>query len=255
MTFESIAIIASDHEKARAAEARLKERYRTVPAEDADVVVALGGDGLMLHVLHRFMDGRVPIFGLNRGSVGFMMNNWREDGLKERLEAAVSIQLRPLTMTAVDLSGNEHQGLAINDVSLLRTSPQTAKIRIHVDGVTRMDELICDGVLVASPAGSTAYNNALGGPILPIGADLLALTPISAFRPRRWRGALLPQNVTVTFEVLDPDQRRVGVSADSAAFGDITRVTVGVEPDLGPRLLFDPEHNLEERIVKEQFLP
>ena len=255
MTFQSVAIVASDHEKARSAEAILKSRYKTVPVEEADVVVAIGGDGLMLHALHRFMDGGVPIFGVNRGSVGFMMNAWREDGLLERLDVAEAIQLRPLSMRATDLAGNTHKGLAINDVSLLRSSPQTAKIRIHVDGVMRMEELICDGVLVASPAGSTAYNNALGGPILPLGADLLALTPISAFRPRRWRGALLPQRAEVTFEVLEPEKRHVGVSADFAAVTDVASVTVGVDPELGPRLLFDPEHNLEERIIKEQFVP
>jgi NAD+ kinase len=253
---DAIAFTASTKlEEARDAEKRLKERYGHVPPEEADVIVALGGDGFMLRTLHQFMERPTPIFGMNRGSVGFLMNAYSEDGLMERLANAKPIDLHPLKMNAVDVDGVEHQALAINEVALLRQTRQAAKIRIQVDDVIRMEELICDGVMVATPAGSTAYNLSVHGPILPLGAGLLALTPISAFRPRQWRGALLPETATVTFHVLDSADRPVSAVADYTEVRRINRVSVSVETGLSPRLLFDPEHNLEERIFKEQFLP
>jgi len=255
MEFKTFAIVASKAGEAQEAEARLKDRYPHVAPEKADVVVALGGDGFMLQTLHSFMERGTPIFGMNRGSVGFLMNTYSEDDLVERLAAAEAIDLTPLKMTVEDIHGVHHQALAINEVALLRDTRLAAKIRIHVDGVVRMDEMICDGVLVATPAGSTAYNNAVHGPILPLDAELLAMTPISAFRPRHWRGALLPRNAKVIFEVLDPLQRRVRAGADFGEVRDAQTVSVEVNGTVVPRLLFDPEHNLEERIIKEQFVP
>jgi len=255
MIFDTIAITAARHDEAQAAEARLKARYAHVPPEDAGVIVALGGDGFMLQTLHAFMEKGTPIFGMNRGSVGFLMNSYAEDGLVERLARAEPINLSPLHMTAEDIHGRHHQALAINEVALLRETAFAAKIRIHIDGVTRMEEMICDGVLVSTPAGSTAYNNAVHGPILPLGAELLALTPISAFRPRRWRGALLPQHARVAIDVLDAEQRRVRAGADFNEVRDVRRVSIEVNGTVSPTLMFDPEHNLEERIIKEQFVP
>lgn len=254
MKFNTIAITAAMHDEAQAAEARLKARYAHVPPEEASVIVALGGDGFMLQTLHAFMERGTPIFGMNRGSVGFLMNSYTDDGLMERLARAEPINLRPLHMTVEDIHGQHHEALAINEVALLRDTSFAAKISIHVDGVMRMEEMICDGVLVATPAGSTAYNNAVHGPILPLGAELLALTPISAFRPRHWRGALLPQHARVTFDVLDADRRRVRAGADFNEVRDAVRVSVEVNGTVSPTLLFDPEHNLEERIIKEQFV-
>lgn len=255
MQFRQLAFVAAPQEAAAGALERLQALYPHGDPEAADLVVALGGDGFMLRTLHQFMDRGVPIFGMNRGTVGFLMNEYREDGLLERLALAEPIRLAPLRMTAVDLEGRRHEAIAINEVSLLRETRQAAKIRILVDGVERMPELICDGVLVATPAGSTAYNNAVYGTILPLEAQLIALTPISAFRPRRWRGALLPQNVTVAFEVMDPAERGVSAVADHVEVRDVVRVEVREDPSLATTLLFDPEHSLEERILKEQFLP
>lgn len=255
MQFETIAFVASEQPPAQKALATLKARYGHVKPEKADIVVALGGDGFMLRAIHQFLDIGVPIYGMNRGSVGFLMNAYQEDDLLERLAEAEAIGLRTLHMTAETLDGETEEALAVNEVSLLRETRMAAKIRILVDGVERMPELICDGALVATPAGSTAYNNAVYGTILPLGAELLALTPISAFRPRRWRGALLPHDVTVTFEILDADDRRVHAVADHVEVRDVTRVEVREDDSVFPTLLFDPEHNLEERIIKEQFLP
>lgn len=255
MQFRQLAFVAAPQEAAAGALERLQALYPHGDPETADLVVALGGDGFMLRTLHQFMDRGVPIFGMNRGTVGFLMNEYREEGLLQRLKRAETIRLAPLRMTAVDLSGQRHEAIAINEVSLLRETRQAAKIRILVDGVERMPELICDGVLVATPAGSTAYNNAVYGTILPLEAQLIALTPISAFRPRRWRGALLPQNVTVAFEVMDPAERGVSAVADHVEVRDVVRVEVREDPNLATTLLFDPEHSLEERILKEQFLP
>jgi NAD+ kinase len=255
MKFKTIAIVAAIGEEAQAALASLNGRYPTVSPDDADIVVALGGDGFMLESLHHHMQGKKPIYGMNRGSIGFLMNTFNEDGLLERLAAAEPVEVHPLRMTATDTAGDEHQALAINEVSLRRQTRFAAKLGIGVDGIQRMDELICDGALVSTPAGSTAYNVSAYGPILPIGAGLLALTPISAFRPRRWRGALLPETAQVTFDVKEPGVRSVSATADFTEVRDVARVGVSHDTSITVTLLFDPEHDLEERIVKEQFLP
>jgi len=255
MTQPSFAFVASDVEEAQDALARLEARYPTAPHDRADVVVALGGDGFMLETLHRYMERQVPIYGMNCGTVGFLMNQYDEDDLPERLAKAVKVTLHPLAMAATTVDGRKIEARAINEVSLLRESRQAAKLRISIDGVVRMEEMICDGVLVATPAGSTAYNLSAYGPIVPMGAQLLALTPISVFRPRRWRGALLSNKTKVTFEVLEPNKRPVSATADFTEVRDVARVDVREASDISLHLLFDPEHNLEERIVKEQFLP
>ncbi|MEK9722925.1 MAG: NAD kinase [Rhodospirillaceae bacterium] len=255
MRFDKIAIAAADIPEAQEAGARLTARYGEVAPEDADVIVALGGDGFVLHILHSVIDRPIPIYGMNRGSVGFLMNAYEEDGLIERLEAAKAAELHPLKMTAWGTDGRKHDALAFNEVSLIRQSRQAAKIKISVDGIERLNELICDGVMVSTPAGSTAYNLSAAGPIIPMGAGVLALTPISAFRPRRWRGALLPHKAGVEFQVLDADFRSVSASADFHEVRDVQRVAVSESLGIGLTLLFDPEHNLEERILKEQFQP
>jgi len=249
------ALVASDTAEAREAKARLEARYTTVPIEEAAVIVALGGDGLMLETLHRFIDRGVPIYGMNCGTVGFMMNQYEEGGLPERLAVAQQVTLHPLRMHAETVAGQQADALAINEVSLLRESRQAAKLGISIDGVRRMDELICDGIMVATPAGSTAYNLSAHGPIVPLGAQLLALTPISVFRPRRWRGALLPARAEVIFEIHESAKRPVSATADFTEVRDVQRVTVREDQSVDLNLLFDPEHNLEERIVKEQFQP
>lgn len=255
MKFDKIAIVADDHPPAMQALATLQRSYSSVAPEEADVIVALGGDGFMLNTVHRFMRRNKPIYGMNLGSVGFLMNGYDPEGLPNRLERAEAIALRPLHMSALTTDGTEHTALAINEVSLLRAVRYAAKIRIKVDDVVRLEELICDGVLLATPAGSTAYNLSAYGPIIPLGTGLLALTPISAFRPRRWRGALLPHNSVITFEVLDPGIRPVSAVADFTEVRDVARVVVRETTEVRPTLLFDPEHNLEERILKEQFAP
>lgn len=255
MKFEKMAIVADDHPPARQALAALHKSYTPVVPESADVIVALDGDGFMLNTVHRFIGLKKPIYGMNLGSVGFLMNAYDPEGLPSRLERAEAIALHPLHMTALTTDGTEHTALAINEVSLLRAVRYAAKIRIKVDNIVRLDELICDGVLIATPAGSTAYNLSAYGPIIPLGAGLLALTPISAFRPRRWRGALLPHNSVITFEVIDANIRPVSAVADFTEVRDVTSVTVRETTDVRPVLLFDPEHNLEERILKEQFAP
>jgi NAD+ kinase len=255
MPYSSLAFVAAETEVARAALSRLTQRYPPVPPERAAVVVALGGDGFMLETLHRFVGRGVPIFGMNRGSVGFLMNAYREPGLIERLERARRVTLAPLRMEALTATGATLDALAINEVSLLRETRQAAKIRIRIDGKVRLDELICDGLLLSTPAGSTAYNLSAHGPILPLGAGIHALTPISAFRPRRWRGALLPHTALVQFEVLEPLKRPVSAVADSTEVRDVAEVRVREDRSVGVELLFDPEHDLEERIIAEQFLP
>ena len=250
-----IAFAAAAHSVAEEAKSRLEARYPHVGEDAADIIVALGGDGLMLETLHRTIDRGVAVYGMNRGSVGFLMNEYREDELFERLAAAVRVSLHPLRMKARTIDGAIREGLAINEVSLLRETRQTAKIRIHIDSVVRMPELVCDGVLVATPAGSTAYNLSAHGPIIPVGAGLLALTPISAFRPRRWRGALLPRSATVVFDILEADKRPVSAVADFTEIRDVAEVTVREDDTVSLALLFDPEHNLEERIIVEQFVP
>jgi NAD+ kinase len=255
MAYARIAFVAADIPAAREAERRLIARYGNCAPLEADVIIPLGGDGFMLETLHHFIDSHIPVYGMHRGSIGFLMNGFDEEGLRERLESAGKVTLRLLRMTATTIDGNRHDALAINEVSLLRESRQAAKIRIEVDNVTRLEELICDGVLVATPAGSTAYNLSAHGPIIPLGTSLVALTPISAFRPRRWRGALLPSSAKVTFEILEAEKRPVSAVADYTEVRDVRRVEVTEDSTHHLTLLFDAEHNLEERIVREQFLP
>ena len=251
--FEKIAFVASDTNEAQEALQTLTKRYGNASTADADAIVALGGDGLMLQTMHRHLNSRIPIYGMNRGSVGFLLNDYRENGLKERLKAADVSVIHPLRMTAYDMHGAKHEALAINEVSLFRQIYQAAKLKITVDATTRMEELICDGVLVSTPAGSTAYNLSAHGPILPINAPLLAMTPISPFRPRRWRGALLPNDANVTIEVLEPDKRPVSAVADHTEFRDVVKVEVKEESGTDILMMFDPGHTLAERILSEQF--
>jgi len=248
-----IAIVASEGEAAQAALADLRLRYRTVIPEEADVIVALGGDGFMLETLHRYIDRHVPIFGMHRGSVGFLMNSYGPHGLIERLAQADSVRLHPLATIVTNADGATIQALALNEVALLRQTRQMAKIRISIDGIVRLEELMCDGVMVATPAGSTAYNLSAHGPIIPLGSGVLALTPISAFRPRRWRGAILRQNAVVRFDILEPIKRPVSAGADSVEFRDVRSVEVRETQEIALTLLFDHEHNLQERVLKEQF--
>ena len=250
-----LAFVAAASKPARAARAALERRYGSVPPAQADIIVALGGDGLMLQTLHRYMRRETPIFGMNLGTVGFLLNQYRENGLPARLKKARMVALTPLRMIATTTRGKRHEVTAINEVSLLRSSRQTARIAVSVDGHKRLPELHCDGVLVATPAGSTAYNLSAHGPIIPLTAGLLALTPINAFRPRRWRGALLPRHSAVEFTVLDPRKRPVAAAADSVEIANVAKVTVTEATDITLTLLFDPEHDLEERILKEQFAP
>jgi len=255
MARSRIAFAAAEIPSAKEAMERLAARYDHVPPEEAEVIVALGGDGFMLVTLHSTIDRPVSVYGMNRGSVGFLMNEYGEDDLMERLANAAEATVHPLRMRATTIGGETVEGLAINEVSLLRETRQTAKLQLKIDGVVRLPELVCDGVLVATPAGSTAYNLSAHGPIIPIGAELLAVTPISAFRPRRWRGALLPDHVKVDIEVLEAAKRPVSAVADYTEVRDVATVEIRQEREAALRLLFDPEHNLEERIIKEQFLP
>jgi NAD+ kinase len=250
-----IAFVAAETAAADSARDELAHRYGDPAPDDSDYIVALGGDGFMLETLHRYLDRHVPIYGMHRGTVGFLMNHYEAEGLPERLAAAQHVTLHPLEMTARDVAGKAHKALAINEVSLLRQTRQAAKIRIRVDGVARLDELIGDGVLVATPVGSTAYNASAHGPIIPLGAGILALTPISAFRPRRWRGALLPRKAHVRLEIMDAHKRPVSAVADYTEVRDVVEVTVCEDRSVALKLLFDPEHNLEERILSEQFQP
>jgi len=248
-----LGFVASPAPEAQAALKRLSQRYHGVAPEKAGVVIALGGDGLMLQTLHRFMGMDVPIYGMHRGSVGFLMNEYREEGLLERVADAKLSLIHPLKMVAANVSGDMLEALAINEVHLFRQTAQSARLSISVDGQERLEELVCDGVLVATPAGSTAYNLSVGGPILPLKARLLALTPISPFRPRRWRGALLPNKAHVKITVLEADKRPMSAVADHAEFRNVLSVTVREERGIGLKLLFDPGHALEERILAEQF--
>ncbi len=248
-----IAFLANDADVAQTARDALVARYGNVAPRDADVVVALGGDGFMLRTLHSIQHLNTPVYGMNRGTIGFLMNEYDEADLLTRLDAAEEEIINPLVMTAMDQSGKTHEALAINEVSLLRAGPQAACLRISVDGRERMAELVCDGALLSTPAGSTAYNYSAHGPILPIGSDVLALTAIAAFRPRRWRGALLPKTAQVRFDVLDAKKRPVMADADSISITDIDWVEIRSEPKVAHRILFDPGHGLEERIFSEQF--
>ena len=249
-----IALTATDQPKAQEAFAELSKNYNIVDAIDADIIIALGGDGLMLQCLKKSLDTHQKIFGMHCGSVGFLMNNYSADNLEERLAAAVENKLSPLRMTATDIEGAKHEGRAINEVSLLRKSAQAAHLKIMVDDRERLSELACDGVMVATPAGSTAYNLSVHGPILPINAPLLALTPISAFRPRRWRGALLPDMAKVTIKCLDYEKRPVSAMADNFEILNVTEVDIEQDKSTELKILFDADHNLDERILNEQFV-
>lgn len=251
--FNHVAFIASPTPDAQSALQALTEHYPHVEPEDADVVVALGGDGLMLQTLHRFMGTGKPIYGMNKGTVGFLMNEFREEALFERLEEAHRSVVHPLLMVAWDMNGETHTARAINDVYMLRQTYQAAKLRVSVDSRVRLTELIADGILIATPAGSTAYNLSANGPILPLNAPLLALTPISAFRPRRWRGALLPDYARIQIEVLEPENRPVSAVADHTEFRRVSRIHVSMDRNIDLVLLHDPGHSLDERILREQF--
>lgn len=251
----AIAFVAAQSELAQEALMRLRHRYGHTPPEQADVIVALGGDGFMLETLHRFIDVNKPIYGMNRGTVGFLMNVYMEDDLPRRLSKAQRVVVHPLRMVARTQHGETIEAVAINEVSMLRETRQAAKIKIRIDGKERLPELICDGALVCTAAGSTAYNLSAHGPILPMGANVLALTPISAFRPRRWRGAILPHQTRVSFEILESDKRPVSAVADYTEVRDVASVEVHEARDVELTMLFDAEHNLEERILSEQFTP
>jgi NAD+ kinase len=248
-----IAFAASSAPVAQTARATLVSRYGDFPQQEAEVIVALGGDGFMLQTLHSSQDVPAPVYGMNRGTIGFLMNEYQEGGLVERLEQAEEAVINPLSMAVTCVDGSQHDALAINEVSLLRAGPQAAKLRITVDGRLRMEELVCDGALVATPAGSTAYNYSTHGPILPIGADVLALTAMAAFRPRRGRGALLPKTARVRFDVLEAEKRPVMAEADSRSVMNVVSVEIRSEPSITHRILFDPGHGLEERLISEQF--
>jgi NAD+ kinase len=250
-----IAFVAADTAEAREACVKLTGRYDGCDPDTAKMIVALGGDGFMLETLHRFMPRGLPIYGMNRGSVGFMMNDYREDDLETRIPRSRAVVLHPLRMVARTMDGGIVNAVAVNEVSLLRETRQTAKLRITIDDIVRMEELIADGALIATPAGSTAYNLSVGGAIIPLGANLLALTPISAFRPRRWRGALLPHEARVKIEVMEPEKRPVSAVADFTEVRDVRDVEIVEDRSINLTLLFDPEHALEERVLKEQFLP
>lgn len=251
--YDRIAFVATTVPQAQAALKELTQRHGNCAPEDADIVVALGGDGLMLQTLHRHMHDGKPIYGMHRGTVGFLMNEYAATGLLERLAAARESVIHPLLMRAADVHGAVHLHHAINEVALFRQTFQAARLRILIDERERMPQLIADGVLVATPAGSTAYNLSVQGPILPINTALLALTPISAFRPRRWRGALLPDSAHVTIEVLEGDKRPVAAVANHGEVRDVRRVEVLSDKTISMRMLFDPGHSLEERILSEQF--
>jgi NAD+ kinase len=248
-----IAFLSSGSKEAEEARSTLVALYGHVPPEEADVIVALGGDGLMLQTLHRTIKAPKPIYGMNRGSVGFLMNEYSEHNLRDRLAAALPSIIHPLVMQANDVRGIETTARAINEVSLLRQTYQAAKLRIEIDSATRLSELIADGILVATPAGSTAYNLSANGPILPIGAPLMALTPLSPCRPRRWRGALLPDAARVFIEILEADKRPVAAAADHYEIRRVTRVEVSMDRATSLVLLHDPGHSLDERILREQF--
>jgi NAD+ kinase len=254
MAFRNIAFAAARGDAAQSALKELEARYPHVNEREADAIVALGGDGLMLETMHAHMTRGVPIYGMNRGTVGFLMNEYRIDSLIERLEAAAQVKLNPLKMKAHTMRGTVVEAFAINEVSLLRETRQAAKLRITIDGVERIPELVCDGILLATPAGSTAYNLSAHGPILPLNSSVLALTPISAFRPRRWRGALLDRTARVEIDILEGDKRPVSAVADMTEVRDVAKVKIKCDRKTAMTLLFDPGQHLSERILKEQFL-
>ena len=251
---QKIAFLADTTEDAQNALSILSKRYGYYSVESAETIVALGGDGFMLSILHNSKFMSLPVYGMNRGTVGFLMNEFSEDNLIDRLTKAEAANINPLRMHATCVDGSKVDALAINEVSLLRAGPQAAKLKITVDDKVRMEELVCDGALVSTPAGSTAYNYSSHGPILPIQSDVLALTAISAFRPRRWRGALLPKTAKVCFDVIDPEKRPVMADADSRLSTQVLRVEISSDEHTRHRILFDPGHGLEERLIREQFV-
>ena len=246
---------AAETHGAQEARAKLSAAYGHTPMEDADVIVALGGDGSMLRALHEGLRLKKPVYGMNRGSVGFLLNEYSDKNLMQRLERAQVVKLNPLRMKVTTMNGGSQDALAINEVSLLRETRQAAKLKVTIDGVVRLDELICDGIIFLTPAGSTAYNLSAHGPIIPLSAGILALTPISAFRPRRWRGALLPQNVRLKLTIMEARNRPVSAVADFTEIRDVETVEVWQDTSVEISLLFDPEMNLDERMIKEQFMP
>ncbi|SRR5665213_2174842 len=254
MAIPALHFVASDVADAQVALETMRARYEDAGPDAADVIVALGGDGFMLQTLHKFLGTKKPIYGMNFGSVGFLMNEFSEDRLGERLAVAEPAHIHPLRMKAVTTSGETRNALAFNEVSLLRETRQAAKIRIVVDEKTRIAELICDGVLISTPAGSTAYNLSAHGPILPIDAALLALTPISAFRPRRWHGALLSHRARTRFEILEPRKRPVSAVADDEEVRNVASIDVAEDRSIAMTMLFDAGHSLDERILAEQFV-
>ena len=249
-----IGCVCSDSERARAAFAEIEDRYQWADPDDCDVLVALGGDGFLLHVMHRHLELARPIFGMNRGTVGFLLNRFKAEGLAERIAAATRIDVHPLTMRAVTTAGQVTNALAFNEVAVTRGSAQSVNLRVSIDGVERLGNFVGDGLIIATAAGSTAYNLSAHGPILPLGSGLLAVTPVSPFRPRRWRGALLPQSAEIVLENLDPVKRPVAATADFRELIQIESVSIRQDLSAAVQLLFDPDHSLEERIIAEQFL-
>ena len=254
MADRKFTFLASRSDVAQDAWRSLVDRYGNADLNECDVIVALGGDGFMLDTLHGTQSLDVPVYGMNRGTVGFLMNEFSDLDLNARVDEAELAEIHPLRMVAHRTDGTDMTALAINEVSLLRHGPQAAKLRISVDGKLRMDELVCDGALLSTPAGSTAYNYSAHGPIVPIGADILALTAMAAFRPRRWRGALLPATAKVRFDVLEPEKRPVSAVADGKDAQTVLWVEIESAPDVTHRILFDPGHGLEERLIREQFV-
>lgn len=250
---EKLAFLASDTEDAQEAFEKLVSIYGNCEPQEAIAVIALGGDGFMLQTQHEYMNSGIPIYGMNKGTVGFLMNEYKPDNLKQRIARALKSKIRPLAMMATDMEGKTHKAIAINEVSLLRQSYQAASLSITTDGKERLQALVCDGVLVATPAGSTAYNLSAHGPILPLGAPLLALTPVSPFRPRRWRGALLPNTVEVIIKVNEPEKRPVNAVADHTEIKSVKEVCIKLDMENSGLILFDPDHSWDDRILAEQF--
>lgn len=249
-----LALVNSDSNNAVKSAVQLRKLYSFVSIEEADVIVALGGDGYMLHLFHKMLNSKKPIFGMNLGTVGFLLNQYAPENLDERVASAIPFQLHPLRMKAITVDGENTEAIAFNEISLLRETRQAARIKIYIDDKLRLDELVCDGVLLSTPAGSTAYNLSAHGPIIPMHANILALTPISAFRPRRWRGALLSQTSKVVFEICHPSKRPVSAVADTIEVRNVKSVTISQDNSCTKTLLFDREHTLEERILNEQFI-
>ena len=248
-----LAFLASKSAKAQGAYRALTKTYGNHEVSQADVVVPLGGDGFMLHCLHNMIDKRVPVFGLSRGTVGFLMNAYRESDLIERIDSAKNTVLHPLEMKAHQVNGQIKEALAINEVSLLRQTKQSAHIKVNINGDTKIERLVGDGIMVATPAGSTAYNLSAHGPVIPMGSEILAVTPISPFRPRRWRGAIIPSHAAVSFEVMSHRKRPVSATSDNFEVRNVCRVDIKARKDIHINVLYDPQHNLEDRILNEQF--